>query len=328
MDHRAAPGDSAGRHRRRSGLRRPLFIAVTVLGLAGAGATVAVTYPAAASATAEPAYSVLTHQLLTRLNAVRAADGRPAVTLDVELTEAATSHSRLLARHGHYAIRFAGEATLVNRVRSYGYVPRVVRQTLASAKTPHSLRKRPAQLATGSSPLLAASVTDAGIGISRANNGRYWVTLLVAQPGLGAGAAVASGIAENVLGMLNAERSAHGLPALTMNAKLIASARGHNLDMARQNAMSHQLPHEAYFATRIERAGYHYSWAGENIGWNSDMSLAGVRQLETMMYHETPPNDGHRRNILSKHYANVGIDVYFDHVNDKVWLTQDFGRPS
>lgn len=328
MDHRAVPGGSAGRHRRRSVLRRPLLIALTVLGLAAAGATVAVTYPAAASATAEPSYAALTHQLLARLNAARAADGRPAIKLDAELTEAANAHSRLLARHGRYATRFAGESTLAGSVRSYGYVPQAVRQTLASAKTPRSLRQRPAQLATGSSPLLAASFTDAGIGISRAANGRYWVTLLVARPGRTPAAQAANDIAENILGMLNSERAAHGLRALTMNAQLIRSAHGHNLDMARQNTMSHQLPHEAYFATRIERAGYHYSWAGENIGWNSEMNLAGVRELETMMYHEKAPNDGHRKNILSTHYTNVGIDVHFDRINGKVWLTQDFGRPS
>jgi uncharacterized protein YkwD len=234
----------------------------------------------------------------------------------------------LLARHGRYATRFAGEPTPAAAVRSYGYAPRAVRQALASAKTPHSLRKRPAQLATGSSPLLAAAYTDAGIGISRAGDGRYWVTLLVARPRSSGEARTAHDIAENILGMLNAERAAHGRPALTMNAKLVGSAHGHNLEMARQNAMSHQLPHEAYFAARIARAGYRYSWAGENIGWNSETTPAGVRQLEAMMYHEKAPDDGHRRNILSRHYTNVGVDVYFDRVNDKVWLTQDFGRPS
>jgi uncharacterized protein YkwD len=47
------------------------------------------------------------------------------------------------------------------------------------------------------------------------------------------------------------------------------------------------------------------------------------------MYDEKPPGDtGHRDNILSKNYTNVGIDVYFDNVNGKVWLTEDFGKPA
>jgi uncharacterized protein YkwD len=131
-----------------------------------------------------------------------------------------------------------------------------------------------------------------------------------------------------ILDMLNGERADHGLAPLTMNTRLIVSAHGHNLAMARANTMSHQLPGEPYFADRIEAAGYDYDWAGENVGWNSDTSLDGVKALETMMYNEKPPNDGHRQNILSPHFTNVGIDVYFDKVNHKVWLTQDFGSPA
>jgi uncharacterized protein YkwD len=44
------------------------------------------------------------------------------------------------------------------------------------------------------------------------------------------------------------------------------------------------------------------------------------------MYNETPPNDGHRLNILNTHYRNVGVDVYFDKVHHKLWLTTDFGH--
>lgn len=134
-------------------------------------------------------------------------------------------------------------------------------------------------------------------------------------------------IADAVLAVLNQERVQHGRTRLRMNAKLIDSAHGHNLRMARQNTMSHQLPGEPYFATRIEDAGYDYDWAGENVGWNSEMSLAGVLALEIEMFDELPPDDGHRQNILSAHFSDVGIDVYFDNVNHKVWLTEDFGHP-
>jgi uncharacterized protein YkwD len=45
-----------------------------------------------------------------------------------------------------------------------------------------------------------------------------------------------------------------------------------------------------------------------------------------MMFRERPPNDGHRLNILSRTFRNVGIDVYFDNAHHKMWFTQDFGR--
>jgi uncharacterized protein YkwD len=56
------------------------------------------------------------------------------------------------------------------------------------------------------------------------------------------------------------------------------------------------------------------------------MNTGGVRRLETLMYHEKAPNDGHRRNILNSHFRNVGVDVYIDRAHHKVWLTTDFGR--
>jgi uncharacterized protein YkwD len=97
--------------------------------------------------------------------------------------------------------------------------------------------------------------------------------------------------------------------------------------MAAYNEMSHQLPGEPDFTTRMSNAGYQWSWAGENIAWNSEMTLPGVTLLQRLMYHEKPPNDAHRLNILSTHYRNIGVDVYLDRAHHKVWLTTDFGKP-
>ena len=126
--------------------------------------------------------------------------------------------------------------------------------------------------------------------------------------------------------LINVERALHGLPQVFMDKQLRLSARRHDVAMAKANEMSHQLPGEPWFGRREQLAGYWWSWAGENIGWNSDMTQAGVTLLQRLMYNEKPPNDGHRQNILNSHYRNVGVDVYFDRVNHKVWLTSDFGH--
>ncbi|HEY3750595.1 MAG TPA: CAP domain-containing protein, partial [Pseudonocardiaceae bacterium] len=107
---------------------------------------------------------------------------------------------------------------------------------------------------------------------------------------------------------------------------LVLSARRHNVTMARYNTMSHQLPGEPYFGTRMTNAGYTWSWAGENIGWNSAMNTRGVVTLEKLMYNETAPNNSHRLNILNWHFRNVGVDVYLDKVHHKAWLTTDYGH--
>lgn len=125
---------------------------------------------------------------------------------------------------------------------------------------------------------------------------------------------------------INRERAAHRLRPLRWNVQLGLSARRHDVAMSLANTMSHQLPGEAYFAKRITAAGYKWTWAGENIAWNSRMDTTGVIQLERMMYNERPPYDGHRRNILSSHFTDVGMDVYLDRKHHKVWLTTDFGR--
>lgn len=128
--------------------------------------------------------------------------------------------------------------------------------------------------------------------------------------------------------LLNKERAVNGLRPLRMAPALRLSARRHNVTMADFNEMSHQLPGEPDFTHRMTNAGYNWSWAGENIAWNSEITLAGVALLERLMYREKPPNDDHRLNILSSHYRNIGVDVFVDRKNHKIWLTTDFGSPS
>jgi uncharacterized protein YkwD len=137
-----------------------------------------------------------------------------------------------------------------------------------------------------------------------------------------------SSIATAILKMINTERAAHGLPALAMSSQLQLSARRHDARMAADDEMSHQLPGEPWFGKRFINAGYYWDYAGENIGWNSDMTLGGVQLLEKLMYNEQPPNDGHRLNILDRHYHNVGVDVLMDNTHHKVWLTTDYGHRS
>jgi len=98
--------------------------------------------------------------------------------------------------------------------------------------------------------------------------------------------------------------------------------------MADADQLSHQLPGEASLGDRISAAGYQWSTVGENLACSSDRSEAGVLALQDSMYDETPPDDGHRQNILSSSFTEVGIDVIEDAARGKVWLVTDFGSPS
>jgi uncharacterized protein YkwD len=141
------------------------------------------------------------------------------------------------------------------------------------------------------------------------------------------GYATRSDWANAVLSELNSERAKHGMRALKMNSKLVSAAHKHNLAMAKANTLSHQLKGEAALGSRVSATGYRWSAVGENVAYNGRRSQDGVLAVQKAMYNEKPPNDGHRKNILSKTYVDVGIDVISDSVHGKVWLVTDFGKP-
>jgi uncharacterized protein YkwD len=140
----------------------------------------------------------------------------------------------------------------------------------------------------------------------------------------------ASGLVGELLAQVNSLRSQNGLPPLKLAGGLNASAHKHNLEMAKPGCgLSHQCPGEPDLGTRIKAQGVNWHSAGENCGYsgphaNTQSELLGAAKGLTMsMYNEKAPNDGHRRNLLSKGFTMVGIDVYRDD-SGRVWLTQDF----
>ncbi|GHO96342.1 hypothetical protein KSF_063900 [Reticulibacter mediterranei] len=65
---------------------------------------------------------------------------------------------------------------------------------------------------------------------------------------------------------------------------------------------------------------------GENAGFTSptpDQWGAVKANIEQGMLGEQPPDDGHRRNLLSTSYHRIGIGVYID-VKGLIWVTEDF----
>jgi uncharacterized protein YkwD len=135
--------------------------------------------------------------------------------------------------------------------------------------------------------------------------------------------------AQAVLDQINRARAQQGLRPLVMNAGLVASAEKHNLRMSGGCGLQHQCPGEASVGSRINAEGVSWGSFGENIGYGraSSASTSAVTAvamgLTTDMLHETPPNDWHRRNILSPGFDKVGISVYRDS-SGTVWMTQDF----
>lgn len=136
-------------------------------------------------------------------------------------------------------------------------------------------------------------------------------------------------LAQQVLAQINAARKSAGVPALTMSTGLVRSAAAHDKVMSGGCGLSHQCPGEADLGKRISAQGVTWTAAGENIGQGGPEPATGeaivsmAKQLTADMLAETPPNDGHRKNILSTSFKHVGIALYRDS-KGTVWMTQDF----
>jgi len=136
---------------------------------------------------------------------------------------------------------------------------------------------------------------------------------------------------DQVLQQINDARARAGLPAYTITAGLTTSADRHNSAMADGCGLSHQCPGEPPLGNRETDAGVHWSIAGENVGEGGQVSDSSdaiahmAKELTTAMLNERPPNDGHRKNILSSQFHHIGIAVFRDR-HGTVWLTQDFSN--
>ena len=71
--------------------------------------------------------------------------------------------------------------------------------------------------------------------------------------------------------------------------------------------------------------------AGENIGEGGPVPnrTAAIAQMAVAltqgMLDEQPPDDGHRKNILSSAFHHIGIAIQRDS-HGTVWMTQDFSN--
>ena len=128
-----------------------------------------------------------------------------------------------------------------------------------------------------------------------------------------------------------------GVPVqpLVYNAKLITAARLHSEDMINQDYFSHYSLDGKDPFKRMKNAGYEYSSAGENIAWmgstgNIDEVKTVLNLHDNLFLDENYPGRGHRVNILSESFKEVGVGVAFGNYQgyaESYMLTCDFGSP-
>lgn len=116
-----------------------------------------------------------------------------------------------------------------------------------------------------------------------------------------------------LLNLINSERTKQGLAALKANNAVANVARAHSQDMANNNYFDHyNLKGESPF-TRLRNAGISYIAAGENIAINYSVPSAHQAFMNS---------SGHRANVLSRDYTEVGIGII--HSGSKLYVTENF----
>jgi uncharacterized protein YkwD len=129
-----------------------------------------------------------------------------------------------------------------------------------------------------------------------------------------------------VITLINQERTDRGLPALTLNSSLRQAARRHSEDMACNDFFSHTGSDGSTFISRIQDAGYSYSWAAENIAGSSSGSFSAQAVVSMWMN-----SSGHKKNILSANAVHIGVG--FRYAGDSnsgdldAYYTANFGSP-
>ncbi len=143
----------------------------------------------------------------------------------------------------------------------------------------------------------------------------------VAPPGgITAPAEIASWPAE-VFALINAERATAGLGPFVWNDTLAQAAYLHGLDCQQRGSCNHTGSDGSTVKIRVLRAGYPAVGAAECIVYSKSPQQAVFWWMD-----EVPPDDWHRRTILSTWVTEIGIAVVPNHLGSYYFIA-DFGRP-
>ncbi|MBN1259087.1 MAG: LysM peptidoglycan-binding domain-containing protein [Anaerolineae bacterium] len=123
-----------------------------------------------------------------------------------------------------------------------------------------------------------------------------------------------------VVRLMNDVRAQHGLPPLAYNETLAQAAQAHANDCVQRGYCSHTGSDGADIKTRIVRAGYDpASWAE---CWAQQKTPQGA--IDVWM-DEIPPNDPHRRTLLTTWLTEIGVGVA--KTSWGYYFIADFGKP-
>jgi uncharacterized protein YkwD len=108
--------------------------------------------------------------------------------------------------------------------------------------------------------------------------------------------------------LLNRQRVRHGLPRLRAQRSLTHAASTYANLMVRQGFFDHVSPGGSTMSIRIAHTRYLHgvrAWSiGENLAWGAGSAGTPKAIVNAWMH-----SAGHRRNILDRHFREIGIGV-------------------
>jgi uncharacterized protein YkwD len=129
--------------------------------------------------------------------------------------------------------------------------------------------------------------------------------------------AFSSAAESQLVALTNQARTSRGLPALKVDSALTSIARWRSKDMIVRDYFSHSIPNPpgGRVFNEMDRRGYCYSLAGENIGWNNYPDDVATQQIQQMFM----ASSGHRANILGTRWDHIGVGAYKGPTGKKIW---------
>lgn len=126
-----------------------------------------------------------------------------------------------------------------------------------------------------------------------------------------------SSFQNQVVQLVNQQRAANGLKALTVNSSLTKTATLKSEDMAKLNYFDHQSPTYGSPFDMMKQYGITYRSAGENIAM-------GQKTPQQVMdgWMNSP---GHRANILNSSYTQIGVGIAKNSQGQYIWTQQFIG---
>lgn len=127
-----------------------------------------------------------------------------------------------------------------------------------------------------------------------------------------------TGFALRVLELTNAERQNAGLAPLSLNSQLADSAQSYSQVLAGSGCFDHTCGPIPSIADRDGQAGY--------TGWTSlGENIAGGYSTPEAVVAGWMASTGHRKNILSPEFTEIGIGVASGGGKFGTYWTQEFG---